>query len=906
MTDTVKVKKWSYPFKLGSAEATDPQQYYAALAKAKDGYYPLGGNGLWHGGVHFDEATGLVSEHSEVRCIADGQVIAYRIDEAYPVTAYADRQAVASTGFVLVKHQLEVPAPPAPATPAGATPAPTPAGGPTLTFYSLYMHLVDMAGYNATPALARPTYWSGGTFRVKADVTDKIQGLNVRAAAKGSEGYDQILTTLPRGTTVVTGEASTDGKWLKIVSVSPAVSGLAEGTGWVYKNEMTSQGNGQYLIGEQAKDTPAGAAKGLNVRSTAAASGSVISVLPAGTELTISEAGASGKYRKLAQIISGTPMPALTADASGNVPGYVWLPSLEAKSEPKAMGSVVVLDTPVTINAGATIGYAGKYQSHDEGAPRNLVHIEVFSCDDVQAFVTASRSKAAALPADQKNLLHIYKNTNLITHRADISATNPPKVSDPHMVVGYDLIIPVSVLEAMPAEKKIKDTSQSTTAPTLWWHIEGLLGDAQGNPISGWLREQDIMTPRHNPWEWEGFDFIEETGSNADHLAAYLHALDAMTDEEKTTYASNVSASISGPAKSRLYEIIDTDHDNKLTGAEIRAALAKPWFAQSISQLVTKYESEWLYKAEKWDALDALMGHTAAQPNVNWVAEKKRIEGLAWWGDLAGRGGISGDGECWHLHPVGGISNWSQSSQCSCATCGKNIALTSAFMRKIAASSVTDEFIKSFVETANVVFRAYGITTCSQVAHILGQGKAETGRFTKFRESLNYSRQTFTPEHLYGLVTTAINNGFARKGLSLTHAQKLQYIDDHLLGNDAAYGKHSFGSDDYPDNDYRGRGLLHLSFYESYKLCAQAIGIPIDANPTLAETDPKAIVASGSWFWKTNRIGRIADDASLEIDLKIKMVTKKINTGLDQLANRRTYTKEIIAIINSDFGGCAG
>ncbi len=222
------------------------------------------------------------------------------------------------------------------------------------------------------------------------------------------------------------------------------------------------------------------------------------------------------------------------------------------------------------------------------------------------------------------------------------------------------------------------------------------------------------------------------------------------------------------------------------------------------------------------------------------------------------------------------------------------------------ASSVSDSFIKEFVDSANMLFGKYGINTCSQVALILGQGKVETQRFTKFRESLNYSRATFTPTTLYNLATTAINNGFIRKGLNLTEQQKLQYIDDHLLGNDPAYGQHSFGSSDLPNNDYRGRGLLHLTFYETYKKCAAAIGIRIDATPSLAETDVNAIIGSGCWYWKTNDIGVIADDTSLDIDLKIKKVTKKINTGLDQLANRKTFSKQIIEIINIDFGGCAG
>ncbi|WP_248807352.1 pesticin C-terminus-like muramidase [Pseudomonas sp. MWU13-2100] len=660
MTDTVKVKKWSYPFKVGGAEATDPQQYYAALAKANDGYYPLGSNGLWHGGVHFDEATGLVLPHSEVRCIADGQVIAYRIDEAYPVSAYSDRNAIASTGFVLVKHQLEVPAPPAPATAAGATAAPAPAGGPTLVFYSLYMHLLDMAGYNTTsPAPERPAYWSGGTYQVRASANDKVLGLNVHAAPKNTQGYEQILATLPQGTTVTTGDASANGQWLKVVSVSPEMSGLAADSGWIYKNNMSSLGNNQYLIGKKGDDVPATQVKGLNVHKTAATSGDILSVLPTGTQVKISEEGASGQYRKLVEIISGVPVPALTADASGSLPGFVWLPSLETKSEPQAMGSVVVLDTPVTIKAGDLVGHAGQYQNHDEGSPRNLVHLEVFSCDDVKDFVTQSRSKANALPADQKNLMKVYKNTKLITHRADISSTNPPKVSDDGTMTGYDLIIPVSVLEAMPAEKKIKVSATSQGgSDTLWWHLEDLLGDAQGNPISGWLAEQDLMTTRHNPWEWEGFEFIEETVSNVDHLAANFHERNLLNDTEKATFLPKVSTSTSGPVKERLYNLIDTDKDDKLTANEIRAALAKPWFAQSISQLVTKYESEWYYKAEKWDALDELMGHTAAQPNVSWVAEKKRIEKLAWWGDLAGKHGVSADGKVWHVHPVGLMSGF--------------------------------------------------------------------------------------------------------------------------------------------------------------------------------------------------------------------------------------------------------
>ncbi|RBH52921.1 MULTISPECIES: hypothetical protein [Pseudomonas] len=820
-TTTSKVEKWSYPFKIEGAEATDPQQYYKALAKANDGYYPLGSNGLWHGGVHFDESTGLVAQQSEVRCIADGQVIAYRIDEAYPVSAYSDRSTIASTGFVLVKHQLEVPAPPTPATAAGATPAPAAAGGPTLVFYSLYMHLLDMAGYNATPALERPAYWGGDTYQVSASANDKVLGLNVHAAQKNTQGYEQILATLPQGTTVTTGEASANGQWLKIVSVSPEMSGLAADTGWIYKGNMSSLGNNQYLIGKKADDVPANQAKGLNVHQTAATSGAILSVLPTGTQVKISEEGASGQYRKLVEIISGEPVPALTADASGSLPGFVWLPSLETRREPKAMGSVVVLDTPVTIKAGALVGHAGQYQNHDEGSPRNLVHLEVFSCDDVEAFVTQSRSKANALPANQKNLMKVYKNTKLITHRADISSTNPPKVSDDGTMTGYDLIIPVSVLEAMPADKKIKVPAATQGGDTLWWHLEGLLGDAQGNPISGWLAEQDLMTTRHNPWEWEGFEFIEETVSNADHLAANFHDRNLLDDSEKATFLPKVSTSTRGPAKERLYNLIDTDKDDKLTANEIRAALAKPWFAQSISQLVTKYESEWYYKAEKWDALDELMGHTAAQPNVSWVAEKKRIEKLAWWGDLAGKEGIGEGGKIWHFHPVGMLSN----SKCQGGFINVDkfiseyVAVHMSFDgANVALSDVSKVNIKRIIENINkYVDSTKEIVTVYELSYMFATARVEAYNFLA---------------HEYFSAAPEIG------GVDYFNKYDPVLASTQTLRNRAISHGNITQGDGYK---YRGRGLVHLTWKSNYQKAKDKFGFDFVSSPELAADYDKAV-----------------------------------------------------------------
>jgi len=75
---------------------------------AMDGFYPIGLSGQWHGGIHFDDNTGTqFNQTLGVRCIADGEVIAWRYDEQPQVSEYNEGQGKYSTGFVLVRHRLQ-------------------------------------------------------------------------------------------------------------------------------------------------------------------------------------------------------------------------------------------------------------------------------------------------------------------------------------------------------------------------------------------------------------------------------------------------------------------------------------------------------------------------------------------------------------------------------------------------------------------------------------------------------------------------------------------------------------------------------------------------------------------------------------------------------------------------------
>ncbi|MDH2244333.1 hypothetical protein N5J70_20540, partial [Pseudomonas sp. GD03909] len=616
---------WAYPFP-GKDTSNNPLQLLTHMAQAKGGFYPTGENGLWHGGVHFDEGTAAAFDQSSVRCIADGEVIAYRIDERYPVSEFTEdiplvKRAPFSTGFVLVKHSLQPP--PLKNADGSIVEGQTP---PSLTLYSLYMHLLDWAGYQAQPDLPRAAFWETRRYKVNT----QQDGLSVRA------GPSKNTTKL--------------------------------------------------------------------------------SELSKGAEITIGET--EGEFSKLVSLISGTAEPALSADDEGQLPGYVSTSLLKPHSEPAEYDKVVVLDSGVPIKAGELIGHPGLYQNHDSAA-QHMVHVELFSCDDVPAFIALSRAWASRLPDDQKTLLKVYKGASkLIAHRDGIGVGNPPKLSDEGTLVGVDLIVPQALLDGLPTSHKIQVTVPAETSTSSWWRLDGLLADENGNPINGWLAEQELITTRHSPWEWEGFQCVEETGTPIEKLAYAFNAKGLLRADEQRNYRAQISKADGGPivTLARLYDIADTDKDGVLTSAEIQAALARPWHAQVLGQLVAKYESEWFWNKGKWDELDPLMAEEPGKSNPPWEVEKQRIEKLSWWSDLAGRHGIPANGMMWNISPTGCLSSFAN-----------RILLVSRAALAHIMNSASDEIIDKYLVPINNTLEAFEINTPLRIAHFLSQIGHETG-----------------------------------------------------------------------------------------------------------------------------------------------------------------------------------
>ncbi|WP_234300101.1 glycoside hydrolase family 73 protein [Salmonella enterica] len=142
---------WPIPSNRRGNEFKNQEEILSHLGGESTGLYMIGRSGMWHGGIHITEATTpwcALSGKSPleaidfpvpfkgeqaIRCMVDGEVVAYRICRDYLKIAWESGPLNFSGSFVLVKHSIQ--------------PGEKETSG--LHFYTLYMHLAPYSAYEA-------------------------------------------------------------------------------------------------------------------------------------------------------------------------------------------------------------------------------------------------------------------------------------------------------------------------------------------------------------------------------------------------------------------------------------------------------------------------------------------------------------------------------------------------------------------------------------------------------------------------------------------------------------------------------------------------------------------------------------------------------------------------------------
>ena len=120
---------------------------------------------------------------------------------------------------------------------------------------------------------------------------------------------------------------------------------------------------------------------------------------------------------------------------------------------------------------------------------------------------------------------------------------------------------------------------------------------------------------------------------------------------------------------------------------------------------------------------------------------------------------------------------------------------------------------------------------------------------------------------------------------------ELRYTKELASGR-AYEGRKDLGNTKKGDGvRYKGRGLIQITGRANYKKYADFCGFDVLAKPELLEL-PLGATKSAMWYWQTHGLNQQADKDDLQ------NITKKINGGLNGLADRRKYLERAKQVFN--------
>lgn len=653
--------KFSFPVpanKSGQAFGS-AEELLAKLGGESSGQYLIGSQGMWHGGIHITEETMpwcALSTNSEaekafynnqpykgeqfVRCMADGEIVAYRVCRDYDSAAISwnNGQLHMSNSFVLVKHYIQ--------------PGETAASG--LTFYTLYMNLAPFSAYAQSGGeLTRKVVKAQKFYMSAEDVTAKpaksagmlSAGIlvtlsdNIISRASDNRQFTEVTlvaettnaanTTLAAGTKIWTvsdrgslASAATVPQppwWVKCAPAYGAQSGgqisavLRTGVKYYLSSDDVQKGisPGKLTEGFPLSYEPDNTAQQI---TRAIMKPGTNPPEPSGALNTFSLATLGkdvGKLKKGDRVWVVSDADYLT-------------PSTQAASGAQpTFGDVVKPATAIPISAGDSIGHLGFYELPTENGKRSRyqVHIECLSMDDVAKFIGNPEKVGEDKPAFLKfnsGLKLFDKN-----EAGQIAASQRNTKSDGIVTLAK---VPVVKEGDQPKYYQIRQEG-------------GWIAAADAQLISQYaLAERGFAALNKSS---ASFDLIDGKLQPDNIVKEILQQLEAAAKADtRPNYALNQYN------YQRLLAKIDGNNDGTYSIDEYMQALNNVSYRDRLQRIIAKHPSEWYYGKDDpmWKSyLDTLTGEHA-----KWKTYLETfIEKMTWMMQKPGMGPA-----VWHMHPV--------------------------------------------------------------------------------------------------------------------------------------------------------------------------------------------------------------------------------------------------------------
>lgn len=654
---TAKLPKISYPVpsnKNGHAFSS-VEALLSTLGGESSGLYLVGSQGMWHGGIHITDATipwCALSTDSEpekeycrelykgeqfIRCMADGEIVAWRVCRDYESAAieWRGEKLFASTSFVLVKHYIQ--------------PADNAESG--LTFFTLYMNLAPWAAYGQQGRQAdrkvagiQRYYTSAEDMQAGREAgklnKDTLVTLSDAIVTRSRDRRQFTEVTITRETKNAAGETLAAGTkvWtvsdrgsLRAVKSAPVPSWWAKCTpAYTTQPEgvvnCTSRKNwGYYLSREDVL---------YNKSSGELTAGFPLSYEPGNTAQQVIRPGDAARTFSLVTLGRDKDMLKkgdrvwVVSDGDSLTP----VAPAASGSEP-VFNDVYVPPVPVTVSAGDNLGHMGFYQLPEENGKRSRyqVHIECLSMDDMEKFVTnpgkAGEDAPVYLTWQTDAPLFDKKEQGMVAGERKTRASGVLTLANvPGVDAGGNTL-----------------TSNQDAAYYQICPEDGWLPAASVKKVSQYaLDELGFVTLNKAPASFDLIDGVKRPDNVVKGILAQLYK--AAKEEKRITHALNKYN------YQRLLEMTDSNEDGHYSEQEYLQAIHNVSYRDRLYRIIAKHASEWYYgkDAPLWkNYLDPL---TRDAPL--WKTYLEAFLDRMTWMKAVSEKGVALGPEPWHMHPI--------------------------------------------------------------------------------------------------------------------------------------------------------------------------------------------------------------------------------------------------------------
>ncbi|HHV7347544.1 TPA: glycoside hydrolase family 19 protein [Enterobacter ludwigii] len=861
------------------------EELLSMIGGESSGLYLVGSQGMWHGGIHITDATipwcalstdsraeneycrELYKGEQFIRCMADGEIVAWRVSKDYESAAieWRGEKLFLSTSFVLVKHYIQ--------------PGDTEESG--LTFFTLYMNLAPYAAYKQQGSLADrkvagvQRYYSSAedlqTGRAAGKLgKDTVVTLSDTIVTRSSDQRQFTEVTITRETKNTAGETLAAGTRIWTVSdqgylkatesvpvpswwakCSPAYTNESEGvvnctsrTNWAYY--LSSDDVLQYKnAGSLVADFPLSYEPGNTAQQVIRPGKNPVDAARTFSLVTLGRDKDKLKKGDRVWVVSdGDSLTPVAPAASGSGPVF---------------NDVYVPSEPVPINAGDSLGHMGFYQLPEENGKRSRyqVHIECLSMDDMEKFIT----NPGRVGEDNPVYLTWQADAPLFEkgEQGMVAGSRKTKISG---------IVTLAKVPGADAEGNALTNNRDAA----YFQIRqegGWLSATSVQKVSQYaLGELGFVTLNKAPESFDLIDGIKQPDNVVKGILEQLYK--AAQDETRTTHALNKYN------YKRLLELIDSNQDGYYSEQEYLQAIHNVSYRDHLYRVIAKHASEWYYGKDDqlWKTyLDTL---TTDAPLWKTYLEAFLVK-MTWMKAVSEKGVVLGP-EVWHMHPVVFLK-----------AIGTSNGVTYNQLKTIFPQA-SDANLNIVVAELQGRLEEFKLDTPTRLRHFFSQIKGEVGPQMKGKtEGFQFSPATLRSFSRYYREhpVESENDGYEKNSAG----RIIRRADEQAIGR-KHYLRLNGNRQNNPDDGYnfRGRGLIQVTGYEKY------IGFmegyheywSDEAPDTVSEpekinTMPYAI-RSALWFWLHYEVYSL-DKGNGYSD--VVAVTKRVNGGNMGLAERQ-------------------